>query len=167
MELNSNLLTYATAYKLIALLLALLAIMSFPQLLRRCETNMVVSYHVIPYLQRCYAWIVTSSAVHNYWKCYINVVTWTCLGLYWYIRTLPWRCASSGVVHIYNSNPCCCVTIYYVKRETKYYLTDMYVTRYDKSSLNSNAYFHHYMICWCTYSAMYWCRRSSMVLCCG
>ena len=41
-----------------------------------------------------------------------------------------------------------------VKHETKYYL---YVIRYDKSSLNSNACFHHHMICWCTHSAMYWC----------
>ena len=113
MELNSSLLTYATAYKLTALLLALLAIMSFLQFLRRCETNniMITSYHVIPCLQCCYTWIVTSSSVHNYWKCYINVVTWMCLGLYWYIRTLPWHCASSRVVHIYHSNPCCCVTI--------------------------------------------------------
>ena len=50
---------------------------------------MVASYRVVPYLQRCYAWVITSSSVHNYWKCYINVVTRTCSGFYWYIRTLP------------------------------------------------------------------------------
>ena len=42
-----------------------LAISSFPQFLRR-KTDMVASYRVVPYLQRCYAWVVTSSAVHNY-----------------------------------------------------------------------------------------------------
>ena len=71
------------------LLLVFLAIMSFPQLLRRA-TDMVMSYHVIPYLQHCYVWVVTSSAVHNYWKCYINIVTQTCSGFYGYICTLPW-----------------------------------------------------------------------------
>ena len=49
----------------ISLLLEFLAISLFPQLLRR-KTDMVASYHVVPYLQRCYAWVVTSSAVHNY-----------------------------------------------------------------------------------------------------
>ena len=36
----------------------------FPQLLK-CDTNMVVSYHVAPYLQRCYASLITSNAVHD------------------------------------------------------------------------------------------------------
>ena len=49
----------------------------FPQLLKR-DTDMVVSYRVAPYLQRCYASLVMSNAV----KCYINVVTWTCSGFY-------------------------------------------------------------------------------------
>ena len=50
---------------------------------------MVASYRVVPYLQCCYAWVITSSAVHNYWKCYINVVTRTCSGFCWCIHTLP------------------------------------------------------------------------------
>ena len=50
----------------------------FPQLLK-CDTDMVASYHVVPYLQRCYASLV---AIHDYCKCYINVVTQTCSGLY-------------------------------------------------------------------------------------
>ena len=54
------------------------------------KTDMTASYRVVLYLQRCYAWVVTSNAVHNYWKCYINVVTRMCLGFYWYIRTLSW-----------------------------------------------------------------------------
>ena len=54
----------------------------FPKLLK-CHTDMVASYHVVPYL-RCYASLVTS----EYWKCNINVVTRTCSGFYWYIRTL-------------------------------------------------------------------------------
>ena len=65
----------------ISLSLEFLAILSFPQLLR-CKTGMVASYRVVPYLQRCYAWVVTSSTVHTYCKCYINVVTRTCLGFY-------------------------------------------------------------------------------------
>ena len=65
MELNSSVPTYAKAYRLIALSLALLAIVSFPQLLRH-ENDIVASYCIVPYFQRCYAWVVTSSAVHNY-----------------------------------------------------------------------------------------------------
>ena len=44
-------------------------------------------------------------------KSYINVVTRTCLGFYWYIRTLPWalhslgHCTPLGVMCIYQSNP--------------------------------------------------------------
>ena len=37
----------------------------FPQLLK-CDTDTVVSYRVVPYLQRCYASLVISSAVHDY-----------------------------------------------------------------------------------------------------
>ena len=81
MELNSSLLTYATAYKLIALSLVFLAITSFPQLLRH-EIDIAASYHTVSYLQRCYAWVVMNSTVHDYWKCYINVVTRTCSGFY-------------------------------------------------------------------------------------
>ena len=103
-ELNSSFLTcFKAGYKhryAISLSLEFLDILSFPQLLRH-KTDMVASYHVVPYLQRCYAWVVTSSTIHNYWKCYINVVTWTCSGFYWYIHTLM----PSGVVHIYQSNP--------------------------------------------------------------
>ena len=58
---------YITAYKRIALLLAFLAIASFPQLLWR-ETNMEASYRVVPYLQHCITY--TNNAVHNHWKCY-------------------------------------------------------------------------------------------------
>ena len=39
----------------------------FPQLLKH-DTNMVASYHVVPYLQCCYASLVISNAVHSYWK---------------------------------------------------------------------------------------------------
>ena len=49
-----------------ALSLAFLAVASrFPQLLK-CDTDMVASYRVVPYLQRCYASLITSSAVHDY-----------------------------------------------------------------------------------------------------
>ena len=37
----------------------------FSQLLK-CDTDMVVSYHIVPYLQRCHASLVTSNAVHDY-----------------------------------------------------------------------------------------------------
>ena len=37
----------------------------FLQLLK-CDTDMVASYCIVPYLQRCYASLVTSSAVHDY-----------------------------------------------------------------------------------------------------
>ena len=36
-----------------------------PQLLK-CDTDMVACYHVVPYLHRCFASLVTSNAVHNY-----------------------------------------------------------------------------------------------------
>ena len=49
----------------ITLSLEFLAILLFPQLLRH-KTDMVASYRVVPYLQSCYAWVVKSSAVHNY-----------------------------------------------------------------------------------------------------
>ena len=34
--------------------------------LLKCDTDMVASYRVVPYLQRCYASLVTSNAVHDY-----------------------------------------------------------------------------------------------------
>ena len=37
----------------------------FPQLLK-CDTDMVASYRVVPYLQCCYASLVMSNAVHYY-----------------------------------------------------------------------------------------------------
>ena len=37
----------------------------FSQLLK-CDTDMVASYCIVPYLQRCYASLDTSSAVHDY-----------------------------------------------------------------------------------------------------
>ena len=74
-------------------------------LLLKCDTDMVASYHVIPYLQCCYASLLTSNAVHDYWKCYINVVTRTCLGFYWYICTLPRVLRALGIARIYQSNP--------------------------------------------------------------
>ena len=37
----------------------------FPQLLK-CNTDMVASYRLVPYLQHCYASLVMSIAVHNY-----------------------------------------------------------------------------------------------------
>ena len=37
----------------------------FPQLLK-CDTDMVAFYYVVSYLQRCYALLVTSNAVHDY-----------------------------------------------------------------------------------------------------
>ena len=39
----------------------------FPQLLK-CDTNMVVFYRVVSYLQHCYTSLVMSNAVHDYWK---------------------------------------------------------------------------------------------------
>ena len=52
----------AKACKLIVLLLAL---SSFPQLLRH-EVDMVAFYHIVPYLQHRYAWVFTSNAVQVY-----------------------------------------------------------------------------------------------------
>ena len=78
-RIKLTLLTCAKANKLLALLLAFSAISSFPQLPRR-EADMVASYHVVPYLQHCYASVITSNTVHNHWKYYINVVTQTCSG---------------------------------------------------------------------------------------
>ena len=49
--------TESASYKYryaISLSLEFLAISLFPQLLR-CKTDMVASYRVVPYLQRCYA----------------------------------------------------------------------------------------------------------------
>ena len=86
---------YKLISQLIELLLAFSAISSFPQLLRR-EADMVASYDIVPYLQHCYAWVVTNNAVHNYWKCYINVVTQTCSGFYWCICTLLWVLCTLG-----------------------------------------------------------------------
>ena len=37
----------------------------FPQLLK-CDTDMVVSYCIVPYLQCCYALLVMSNVVHDY-----------------------------------------------------------------------------------------------------
>ena len=37
----------------------------FPQLLK-CNTDIVASYRIVPYLQHCYASLVTSNAVHDY-----------------------------------------------------------------------------------------------------
>ena len=37
----------------------------FPKLLK-CDIDMVASYHIVPYLQHCYASLVMSNAVHNY-----------------------------------------------------------------------------------------------------
>ena len=65
MKLNSSLLMYTTAYKLIVLLLAFLAITSFPQFLR-CETDAAAPYCTLPFLQHSYPWVVTSIVVHNY-----------------------------------------------------------------------------------------------------
>ena len=62
---NSSLTIYTKACKLIALLLMLLAISSFLQLLSH-EVDIVASYHMVPYLQCCYSWVITSNAVHNY-----------------------------------------------------------------------------------------------------
>ena len=101
MESNSSLPMCAKACKLIALLLAFSAILPFPQLLSH-EADMVVSYRIVSYLQCCYAWVFMSSAVHNYWKCYINVITLMYLEFYWYIRTLPWALRALGS-HAYIS----------------------------------------------------------------
>ena len=60
---------------------------SFPQFLR-CEANIVASCYTVPYLRRCYVWVFMSNAVHYYWKCYINVVTWMCLGFHQHTHTL-------------------------------------------------------------------------------
>ena len=60
-ESNSSLLMCIIAYKLIALSFAFSPIVSFPLLLK-CETDMVVSYCIVPYLLWCYAWVVTNNA---------------------------------------------------------------------------------------------------------
>ena len=111
-ESNSSLSTCAKACKLIALSHVFSAISSLPQLLR-CEVDMIVLYCVVLHLQCCYAWVVMSNAIHGYWKCYINVVTRTCLEFYWYICTLP-RVLHPLWGHAYNyisQTPHCSVTI--------------------------------------------------------
>ena len=65
----------------ITLSLVFSAITSIPQLLK-CDTDMVASYCVVPYLQRYYALVNTSNAVHDYCKRYRNVVTQMCSGFY-------------------------------------------------------------------------------------
>ena len=65
LETNSSLLTCTIPCKRIALSLVLSVISSFPQLLRH-EADMVASYHIVPYLQHCYAWVFTSNAVQDY-----------------------------------------------------------------------------------------------------
>ena len=69
MESNSNLFDVCKIRPIVtASSLAFSAVSSrFPQLLK-CDTNMVVSYRVVPYLQHCYASLVMSNAVHNYLK---------------------------------------------------------------------------------------------------
>ena len=55
-------------YIITASLFAFSAVAScFPQLLK-CGTmdDVVASYYVVPYLQCCYALLVTSNAVHGY-----------------------------------------------------------------------------------------------------
>ena len=47
------------------LLLMFSAIMSFPQFLKH-ETDMIACYLIVPYMQHCYALVVTRNAVHNY-----------------------------------------------------------------------------------------------------
>ena len=39
--------------------------LAFPQLLKH-DTDIVVSYYIVPYFQRCYALLVTSNPVHDY-----------------------------------------------------------------------------------------------------
>ena len=41
----------------------------FPQLLK-CDTDMVASYCMVPYLQHCYILLVMSNAVHEYCEDY-------------------------------------------------------------------------------------------------
>ena len=66
MESNSSLPMCTKSYnKLIVISLAFSTIVSFPQLVR-CETDMVATYRIIPYLQHCYDWVVKSNSVHNY-----------------------------------------------------------------------------------------------------
>ena len=81
------------------------AIALFTQL-QKHDTDIVASYYcILPYLQHCYALLTMSNAAQDYWKCYINVVTRTCLGFYWYIHTLPRTLHALGNVCIYQSSP--------------------------------------------------------------
>ena len=65
----------------------------FPQLLK-CDTDMVASYHVIPYLQHCYALLITSNAVHEYWKMLYKRCNTDVLSI-----LLIYRHSPSGTVH--------------------------------------------------------------------
>ena len=67
MELNSSLPTCAQAGITAASSFAFQSVVAsrFPQLLK-CDTDMVASYHVVPYLQRCHALLVMGNAVHDY-----------------------------------------------------------------------------------------------------
>ena len=47
-------------------------------------TSVIAFYRIVPYLQRCYPWVITSNTVQAYWKCYINIVTRTGSQFYWY-----------------------------------------------------------------------------------
>ena len=78
-----------------------------------CDTDTVASYYcIVPYLHCCYASLAMSNAAHDYWKCYINVVTRTCSGFYWYICTLPRGFTPSGWCIYISQTPPCRVTIY-------------------------------------------------------
>ena len=68
----------------------------FPQLLK-CDTDMVASYRIVPYLQRCYALLVTSNVVHDYLKVLYKGCNIGCAWSFTDISTLSLGCcAPSG-----------------------------------------------------------------------
>ena len=74
----------------------------------------VLFYSAVPYFQCCYASLATRNAAHHYLKCYINVVTWTCmLGvLLIYVSTLSLgHCAPSELcIYIMQTSHCHVIT---------------------------------------------------------
>ena len=74
MESILSLWMFAKAYILMALLLAFQPLHLFLSFWDINWYGSVLLFSTL--MQCCYAWVVMSSTAHNYWKCYINVVTW-------------------------------------------------------------------------------------------
>ena len=66
------------------------------------DTDMVASYHIVPFMQCYCASVITSNAVHDYWKCYINIVNMDVLGV---LLIYPHSPSTLDIVRTYQPNP--------------------------------------------------------------